>query len=110
MTRAEAIRRVLLIGPYEDQWGGIEEKNNSWDFVFGIKDGVPDPEGDEWFGTIETTYGSAVGWYFWPIAEALDNEWSRVDTDPLTEASSEYTKAWILLGYDVKAVLAEDAA
>lgn len=108
MTRDEAIRRVLLIGPYDDDWGMIEEKYNSWGFVCGVKDGVPTEDGCEWYGEVDTCYGMVESVDFRPIKQVLDAHWERLDPDDLAEGS-DYRAAWELLGYDVNEALAETA-
>lgn len=103
MTRDEAIYEILIEGPYE-RWQScqMEEKYNTWPFLFGIKDGVPG-EGSEWYGEVESSYGCPEYWYFRPATELIEERWENVDGEHLDDEESSYTQAWVVLGYDVKA-------
>lgn len=82
----------------------MEEKYNSMLFTFGIEDGVPDPDGMEWVGEIDSTYGHATGWSFRPVREFLKDRWPGVSEDYLDDMLSEgEVAAWQSLGYDFPA-------
>src|SRR4029450_7035606 len=101
MTKAEAIRHLVHRLGDEDAYA-MEEKYNRFVILFGIEDGRPTRDGDDWVCKIETTYGAAVSWKFIPVKQSLNGLWTELDEIWDGELRGDADdEAWTVLGYDL---------
>jgi hypothetical protein len=99
VDREEALRQIVYDLDNDERYA--DEKYNSSRFLFGINNGVPDPEGHEWVCEVQTTYADVTDWKFAPAEEWLIDYWRDIAVESGDFFSEKDREAWTILGFDL---------